>query len=44
MILDPRVHRALAAFSDQLFDYFNLSQAQNDPTMYPCGLGEFNHV
>jgi uncharacterized protein DUF1592/uncharacterized protein DUF1588/uncharacterized protein DUF1595/uncharacterized protein DUF1585 len=36
MIADPRVHRSLAAFSDQLFDYFNLGQAQKDPTMYPA--------
>ncbi len=36
MIADPRAHRSLAAFSDQLFDYFNLGQAQKDPTMYPA--------
>ncbi|HEY2902352.1 MAG TPA: DUF1592 domain-containing protein [Polyangia bacterium] len=36
MIGDPRAHRSLAAFSDQLFDYFNLGQAQKDPTMFPA--------
>jgi hypothetical protein len=36
MITDARVHRSLVEFSDQLFDYFNLGQAQKDPTMYPA--------
>jgi hypothetical protein len=36
MITDSRVHRSLVEFSDQLFDYFNLGQAQKDPTMYPA--------
>jgi hypothetical protein len=36
MITDPRVHRSLVEFSDQFFDYFNLGQAQKDPTMYPA--------
>ena len=35
MIADPRVHRALAAFVDQLFDSFSLSQADKDMTMFP---------
>jgi len=32
MIADPRAHRALAAFSDELFDAFALSQADKDPS------------
>jgi hypothetical protein len=31
MVADPRAHRALAAFADQLFDAFALSQADKDP-------------
>jgi hypothetical protein len=36
MIADPRVHRSLAAFVDQLFDAFSLSQADKDMTMFPA--------
>jgi hypothetical protein len=36
MIVDPRAHRSLAAFSDQLFGAFDLSQADKDPTMFPA--------
>jgi hypothetical protein len=36
LIADPRAHRSLAAFSDQLFDAFDLGQAQKDPTTYPA--------
>jgi hypothetical protein len=36
MLADPRVHRSLAAFVDQLFDAFSLSQADKDPTMFPA--------
>ena len=36
MITDPRAHRSLAAFSDQLFDAFDLSQADKDPTLFPA--------
>jgi hypothetical protein len=36
MIADPRAHRSLAAFSDQLFDAFDLSQADKDPTLFPA--------
>ena len=35
MIADPRVHRSLSAFVDQLFDAFRLSQSDKDPTMFP---------
>ena len=36
MIADPRAHRSLAAFSDQLFDSFSLGQADKDPTLFPA--------
>ncbi|MEA2697001.1 MAG: hypothetical protein QOI66_1272 [Myxococcales bacterium] len=36
MVADPRAHRALAAFSDQLFDAFALGQADKDPTLFPA--------
>jgi hypothetical protein len=36
MITDPRAHRSLAAFSDQLFDAFDLGQADKDPTLFPA--------
>jgi hypothetical protein len=36
MIADPRAHRSLAAFSDQLFDAFDLRQADKDPTLFPA--------
>jgi hypothetical protein len=36
MIADPRAHRSLAAFSDQLFDAFDLGQADKDPTLFPA--------
>src|SRR5258708_29039278 len=36
MLSDPRVHRSMAAFVDQLFDAFDLSQADKDPTLFPA--------
>jgi hypothetical protein len=36
MIADPRAHRSLSAFSDQLFDAFALGQADKDPTLFPA--------
>jgi hypothetical protein len=36
MLSDPRVHRSLAAFVDQLFDSFSFSQADKDMTLYPA--------
>jgi hypothetical protein len=36
MLADPRAHRSLAAFVDQLFDAFSLSQADKDATMFPA--------
>jgi len=36
MLADPRAHRAIAAFVDQLFDAFNLGQADKDATLFPA--------
>ena len=36
MLADPRAHRAIAAFVDQLFDAFSLSQADKDATLFPA--------
>jgi hypothetical protein len=36
MLTDPRSHRSLSSFVDQLFDAFSLSQADKDTTMYPA--------
>jgi len=36
MITDARVHRSIAAFTDQLFDAFSLSQADKDPVAFPA--------
>jgi hypothetical protein len=36
MLADPRAHRSLAAFSDQLFDAFNLNQQDKDPALFPA--------
>ncbi len=35
MIGDARVHRALTAFTDQLFDAFTLGQSDKDPMLFP---------
>jgi len=34
MLADPRAHRSVAAFVDQLYDAFDLSQAAKDTTMF----------
>jgi hypothetical protein len=36
MLADPRAHRAIAAFVDQLFDAFSLSQADKDAMLFPA--------
>jgi len=36
MLADARVHRSMAAFVDQLFDAFDLSQAEKDPMLFPA--------
>jgi hypothetical protein len=36
MLADPRVHRSLAAFVDQLFEAFSLSQSDKNAAMYPA--------
>jgi Protein of unknown function (DUF1592)/Protein of unknown function (DUF1588)/Protein of unknown function (DUF1595)/Protein of unknown function (DUF1585) len=36
MIADPRAHRSVSAFVDQLYDAFALSQAQKDPATFPA--------
>jgi hypothetical protein len=35
MLADPRVHRSMIAFVDQLFDSQKLSTTEKDPTMFP---------
>jgi hypothetical protein len=36
MLADPRAHRSVAAFVDQLYDAFDLGQAAKDTTMFPA--------
>jgi hypothetical protein len=36
MLADPRAHRSVAAFVDQLYDAFDLGQAVKDTTMFPA--------
>jgi hypothetical protein len=35
LLADPRVHRSMVAFVDQLFDAQKLSQTEKDPQMFP---------
>ena len=36
MLADPRAHRSVVAFVDQLFDAYSLSQATKDATLFPA--------
>jgi hypothetical protein len=36
MIADPRAHRALAAFVDQLYDVRRLNESEKDPNIFPA--------
>jgi hypothetical protein len=36
MIADPRAHRALAAFADQLYDVKRLNESEKDPMIFPA--------